>query len=546
MDWLRKRVADGSLLFGLLPIVYFLLYGFDGFADTDQGFVPGLAWRVHQGQVPYLDFIYVRPPLTPVLHALELWLWPLEGQMLGMRFDFYLMMAGSVLFGILTLRRWFDFHGLGIQPWMLGVLAFLFGVHNFPAMPWHTVDGIFFGSLGIWLVTHPNSVWQMVFGLFALALAGLAKQPFAVMLPLGFLWIIWAQYRQNKILKISLIAIGGMATTTGCLLLLLPNGFAKAMLNQVSGASSWSDLANVGFIGYLLPLAFFIVSTGVLFKLGGKANPSRQIWLGRALLAGLALIPMAHAGLAFWKMEFVPPRLGYCHVLLLAGFAYAILQWRPYQRVSASALLMMCALSWASSISWGYAMPAQFALPGLFGFFGLLRMALPGFKIGNVAMRWLAGLVFVGFFLLNLLPYRDAPRWELKAGAGEIFPQLAGISVGPETLEKLHSLKALDLTYNGKIAIFPAQPGFSYLTQRQPMLDVDWEHDAEIGPANMAAFLQDLNTSSIFVAIEKSRTGEANSANAHYGSQVLKAVLDHWTKVDSVPHFDVYALHPSP
>ncbi|HEX2898600.1 MAG TPA: hypothetical protein VHS96_02660, partial [Bacteroidia bacterium] len=148
--------------------------------------------------------------------------------------------------------------------------------------------------------------------------------------------------------------------------------------------------------------------------------------------------------------------------------------------------------------------------------------------------------------LLNLLPYRDAPRWELKAGAGEIFPQLAGIKVGPETLEKLHSLKVLDLAYDGNIAVIPAQPGFSYLTQRQPLLDVDWEHDAEIGPANMAAFLEDLNASGMFVAIEKSRTGEANSPNAHYGSRVLKVVLDHWTKVDSVPHFDVYALHPSP
>ena len=77
------------------------------------------------------------------------------------------------------------------------------------------------------------------------------------------------------------------------------------------------------------------------------------------------------------------------------------------------------------------------------------------------------------------------------------------------------------------------------------MWESDWGNVAKIAPANMATFRQDLNTSGIFVAIEKSRTGEANSANAHYGSQVLKAVLDHWTKVDSVPHFDVYALHPS-
>lgn len=70
MDGLRLRIRDGSLLFLLLPLIYFLLFGFDGFADTDQGFVPGLAWRVKLGQWPYRDFVYVRPPLTPVLHAL--------------------------------------------------------------------------------------------------------------------------------------------------------------------------------------------------------------------------------------------------------------------------------------------------------------------------------------------------------------------------------------------------------------------------------------------------------------------------------------------
>jgi hypothetical protein len=545
MNWLRKKIADGSLLFALLPFIYFLLYGFDGFADTDQGFVAGLAWRVKIGQIPYLDFVYVRPPLTPVLHALELWIWPIKGQVLGMRLDYYLMMAASVAFGIQSLKQWVDFAEIGIRPWVLGTLALMFSLHNYPALPWHTVDGIFFGSLGIWLITHPKTQWRMVLGLLALALAGLAKQPFAIMLPLGFGWIFLI-FQRKVAFQVSFITICLLLTLTIALLIWLPEGFATAMLTQISGASKPIDLLKAGFGGYLLPLLILVIPSILVFRWAGKNPDSKSAkWIFWAFLAGFALIPLAHAGLAFWKMTFVPPKLGIFHALWFAGFLYAIRLIVHQQRCAGAALLLMVALAWASSLSWGYAFPVLFALPGVFGFFGFLRMAFPSFSLGNSALRWIGAAVFVGFFVLHIFPYRDAPRWEMGAGAGDLFPELAGIRMGQENFEKLESLYFLDQRYADNLVVLPAQPGISYLAHRIPRLSIDWEHDAEIGLENMEIVLQELQQPNLAIAVEIGRSSEANSKDAHYGSKVLKYVLENGFKTDSILHFDIYRLSPS-
>ena len=86
-------------LFFSLPLLYFLVYGFWGFSDTDGCFIPALSYRVINGEIPYKDFFYVRPALSPLLHALELLLLPANLEMIGMRLVAYLMMGGSIWLG---------------------------------------------------------------------------------------------------------------------------------------------------------------------------------------------------------------------------------------------------------------------------------------------------------------------------------------------------------------------------------------------------------------------------------------------------------------
>jgi hypothetical protein len=62
---------------------------------------------------------------------------------------------------------------------------FLFSVHNFPPIPWHTVDGIAFSALGIFLIAGRNSVFSSVIGMVALVLGALTKQSFYPMPLMG-------------------------------------------------------------------------------------------------------------------------------------------------------------------------------------------------------------------------------------------------------------------------------------------------------------------------------------------------------------------------
>ena len=39
-----------------------------GFEDSDTGFIVGLGWRTLNGEIPYLDYSYVRPPIS-IMHS---------------------------------------------------------------------------------------------------------------------------------------------------------------------------------------------------------------------------------------------------------------------------------------------------------------------------------------------------------------------------------------------------------------------------------------------------------------------------------------------
>src|SRR5688572_425468 len=104
-----SRYTLSFLLFAGLPIAFFLLFGFDGMDVADRGFIPAFAYRILSGQAIYQDFFYVRPPLTPYLHTFEMALLPDSLEMVGYRFFFYVFLWLSILFSILSLRKFFDF-----------------------------------------------------------------------------------------------------------------------------------------------------------------------------------------------------------------------------------------------------------------------------------------------------------------------------------------------------------------------------------------------------------------------------------------------------
>lgn len=168
------------ILFATLPVACFLLFGFHGMDAADRGFIPALAYRILSGEVMYHDFFYVRPPLSPYFHTIEMALLPESWEMIGYRFVYYWFMWLPIYWSIRSLERYFDFGKMGVSPWILGAIAYVLSLHNFFAAPWHTLDGIFFAALGLYFITRSPGLLTNAVGLFCMGLAALTKQPFGI------------------------------------------------------------------------------------------------------------------------------------------------------------------------------------------------------------------------------------------------------------------------------------------------------------------------------------------------------------------------------
>ncbi|MBK8426456.1 MAG: hypothetical protein IPL27_11035 [Lewinellaceae bacterium] len=157
-------------LFFAIVLAYCLLYAPYGINETDGGFLSGLGWQALSGKTIYQDIVYVRPPLPVWLRALEIQLLPEAWSVLGERYIFYFKVA---LYTCLAS----DLLAKGSFRWVLAMFGFVVSVHTYPACAWHTIDGILFSVLALWLYAKGSRTGSVLAGI-ALGAALLCKQSF--------------------------------------------------------------------------------------------------------------------------------------------------------------------------------------------------------------------------------------------------------------------------------------------------------------------------------------------------------------------------------
>ncbi|MFC1734040.1 hypothetical protein ACFL6I_27365, partial [candidate division KSB1 bacterium] len=186
---LENRYFTISLFF-LYIVLYFLIYGRFGWNDTDEGFILASSWRIFKGQIPYRDFILIYPPLSYLVHSVTFFIIPDNYQIIFERLLCYIFFAFSSYYAAATIEHIFKLSKLGLDKFLLATIGFVLSVNNFPPMPWYTVDGVFFGSIGIFLIVRYGSTFSNVIGMLFLFLSALCKQPFYLMPIAGILYII--------------------------------------------------------------------------------------------------------------------------------------------------------------------------------------------------------------------------------------------------------------------------------------------------------------------------------------------------------------------
>ncbi len=468
----------------------------------DDGFILAFAWRIWNGEVPYRDFIFHKTPLTLYLHSLWLLL-PDNVPYIGARFGFYLQMfLIALLPAAWALRRGYFTARLPSLA-LVGIL-FLFSFHNFPPMPWYTVDANFFSVLALVLllmaVEKTDTRQQITLGslsAFCCTLAFLSKQNYTPLIILFFAVFgafSWNRHRSLRPVLPSVLVVG--------VTLLIP-----ATLLVASGA--WSD-----FFGQLLVLAtgsaihdkalgpFFVPFVNWKFLICAGmttafAYGSSGAKLGKhsfAIANGLAIIPfilLAYFARLFQHGTQVGFWIFWCTMTLAVSSTWAArrnstTQERLWLIYTWGALL----ISIASSISYGWITPLLAA--AVYGpiYAHHLERVLPPKRQG-VAQHVLAITLLLFTFSIFFLSrqtnlFTEEARHTQTYNLGDIYKRLEGVYTHRQIYEdylQMHSITAAATEkYSRAVVVMPNFPLFYFLEGTRNPTRVDWWDDGDTVP----------------------------------------------------------------
>lgn len=490
--------------------------------DTDQGYLQGLAWRVFQGEEIYTGVDYVRPPLSPWFHSVWFELFGVGGGLLAGRMFMVIQIAIAGWCQLDLLR---ENHQGRASVWLFLTVFFL-GLHNFPAMPWHTIDGIFWGSVGLWLLRQESNV--LFSGWLLIGAAVLTKQSFYLLPILVIVGTLLEPGRSSKKIILSLLVLCLLAIPT----VWLRAGFWKEMLSWTTGASSFEDLWKVGIMGYLLPLlpAALVVAVREWLRRSGKERLAR--WCYPAMVAGLASIWLLMMILA---NKSTPPPFRMAHIL------WWVAVWEAGKLVLARRAqgypwLVLLGLGWCASLSWGYPTPILVAGPLLW----ILHSTDSDSPQQILPLLPLCLITVIGFFY----PYREQHDFPTNSDSLiAAYPSLEYIQPGSEITQELLELDSLRRIFPGSFTVLPNWPQIHVLTETNNPLRIDWAHNAEGRfDADPELYLPGLENCEV-VFVDKDNLDKAEQ-KGKYGSILLNKVLETWEPMAEGGQFIVFQKRP--
>lgn len=525
-----------------IPLAWLLLFTPYGMDTTDFGYFYGYAWRVLNGELPYRDFAYIKPALPVYWHAFWLWLTPEKFAILGGKIGFLASILASSWLCALFLAGQFNFSKLELPVPLLATVGFVFGVHSFPHMPWHTADGILFSTLALWLSTR----CPLAAGIAA-ACAMACKQSF-LPVPVATFIFLWFAYPK----RFSVFFAAGLGATLICFgIWLHANDLWFPFRQMTTGQLAIGEAIEAGILIYIRQnwiLPFLAIVPWLAAWLLRKRLP---LWLYPCSVYIVLLccyyvvrVEIEKTWIGYgdsWPTLFILLGLG----CILAAKKILLPDYRVDRCRSAFCAVLAFAAplvtAWCVAVSGGYKIPAMLATPGLFAFF-----LLHGWLGGNVLrLAWLTlvcGLIMftVGYQYPYVFPQRPLERGELIYDAGQVYPQASGVKVDADMLARLSELKELREKYGPD---YKTMPGFTlayYLNGDKPVYGSDWLIDWEIN-GETERFYKDLLDRNLLVFMEKDQM-DTKQADAYQraGYTVPQLVRNNWKIIDETPHFAVF------
>jgi hypothetical protein len=534
----------GILFIIIMPTIMQILFAKLGFNPTDDGFILAGARRILEGQIPHLDFISIRTVGSYYLYAPFVYFggdytfWIARYFVL---FEFACIIWAWILI-ISNSLSVFKYMGTKL---VIAIIAFVFTVNYFPIMPWHTVDALFFASLGIYFIATSLNSWSEYLGFLLLGLTPLFRQNFIFLLPAALL-----VYKDWKNPKTWVIFLPGIVYIV---YFAINNALIDAYIQINSYSSSTLQL---GFFNYITSIVFltsiligFLVIHYLSKNHNQKLNQKRGLLISIFTILILSAFSIAFTG-TFYLNITSKVIFGLSIGILLAVF------YKERRKSYTSNVIMLIVIAWCTSLSVGYDNTTLASGPLIICIIGYLIHLNRNQQIGNnephkklctgfIMLLLVISLASFGWARENHI-YRDSPAEYLNYNLGQ-FQGMKLIETNQNTYLYLKDLQtAQNIVKNSgkQYAIIPDNP-FIWVKSPQPdPLSIDWPQDTEL--SNLKVYngvIRDLENhkGKIVVIVQKYEASTLDGGFVPLNEyKIVDYVKCHFTKIGETKYFELY------
>lgn len=474
------RVGLAFLL--IVPATAHILFSWMGMNPTDDGAVFVLSRRLLDGQVPHLDFISIRPVGTGILFAPVLFLGGEYTIWISRYFVWFQFACIAWIWTIILPRLLrLTFHWTELLA--IALMAFAFTAHNWLLTPWHTVDGLWISSIGLFLCLSPRAFCKFL-GYLLVGSAALFKQNFLAVGPV-FLIVLqdWRQIRYWMAVFLPVAAYGVCAWALG------------ALPDAILQLSSHGELLETGIGCYLESRPFLIgaiLMSSVMWMGSGKGRMPfvtmgpQRLWI----LATTGLCVVLAAGAACLasgtarNFQFAFGLFG----MVAGGLLFGSLQSNSVAAFLRAGILVFW-MGWVSSISLGWNSPVFGTGLAVVLFICIHRSLLPyairgkPFRFINQLLLFVtAAVVLVGFSYgrCNHI-FKERPAHELQCPLDDVLAGGKKIMTNPETFGYMQDLKqTIDDLHGREYAVIPDCAIHWIKAGEKNPLSIDWPQGVEL------------------------------------------------------------------
>lgn len=539
MSRLSPKTLQGVLFVTIVGLMAHALYSHLGFNPTDEGYMLSGSRRLLDGQVPHRDFLSLRPVGTQLLHS-HLILWAGDRILWWSRLIAWVQLATIAWLWVAIVEKAFDtFASAGIRA-AVGLAGFAASAHDFPLMPWNTIDGVLFltGGIAVLQLAEARGRW---IGFILIGCAPLFRQSFLFCIP-------------------PLLIVSGEGLRVRTWLAVAAPSALYALVLGTFGALV-EAIAQTGSHHHSLPGALFAfhafpkqIGVGLL---GGSISVSllmnrRQELRAVGALAYVVLLVLAAALIGTNRHSWILFFAALVLVPLLAAVDRSDATDARWNGRRTTAALLALVVAWGSSISEGWPMPA-------IGSASLVAVALAAVMMNQlspiVTGRNAATLVACTIAAASVTSlhigrtmhiFCELPAAELKYPLDDRFRGGQGIFTNKNTHDFLKELtESTDWirSRGRRYAVLPDCAEF-WATSAQPNpLFSDWPIDEEIQFVR-PRFLHELvglqDTSFVVQKYRASTLARQPVAIEPKTCMACEAVRSHFRLVRETKYFEIY------